>query len=180
MRGVREGIRIVELAALTVGNLEIRPFQSGDLPVMQRVRREAFKPVFQAFRDIVGEEIYSLALAGSDAEQSELLESLCKPGSAHRIFVATVNNEIVGFVSFSLDAEKRIGEIGLNAVHPDHAGRGIGTSMYAFAMTRMKDQGMALATVGTGADYSHAPARRAYQKAGFSPALPSVFMYKKL
>jgi GNAT superfamily N-acetyltransferase len=165
---------------VTTQSFDIRPFRAGDLPTMQQVRREAFKPVFQSFRDIVGEDIYALALAESDAEQSELLKSLCEPGSAQQVFVATVDNEIIGFVSFSLNAEKRIGEIGLNAVHPSHAGRGIGTAMYAFAMARMKDQGLAVATVGTGADPSHAPARRAYQKAGFGPALPSVFMYKKL
>src|SRR5262249_14201172 len=97
-----------------------------------------------------------------------------------RRFVATMNNEIVGLVSFSLHAEKRIGEIGLNAVLPDHAGQGVGTSMYEFAMARMKESGMALATVSTGGDPSHLPARRAYQKAGFGPALPSVFLYKVL
>ena len=91
-----------------------------------------------------------------------------------------MHNAIVGFVSFSLHAEKRIGEIGLNAVLPDHAGQGVGTSMYEFAMARMKESGMALATVSTGGDPSHLPARRAYQKAGFGPALPSVFLYKVL
>jgi ribosomal protein S18 acetylase RimI-like enzyme len=169
-----------ELAALTMPNFNIRPFEAADLPAMQHVRQAAFKPVFQSFRDIVGEEIYALALAESDAEQAQLLDRLCEPGSAHQIFVATMNNEIVGFVSFSLHAEKRIGEIGLNAVLPDHAGQGVGTSMYEFAMARMKESGMALATVSTGGDPSHLPARRAYQKAGFGPALPSVFLYKVL
>jgi ribosomal protein S18 acetylase RimI-like enzyme len=169
-----------EFAALTMPNFNIRPFEAADLPAMQQVRQAAFKPVFQSFRDIVGEEIYALALAESDAEQAQLLDRLCEPGSPHQIFVATINNEIVGFVSFSLHAEKRIGEIGLNAVLPDHAGQGVGTSMYEFAMARMKESGMALATVSTGGDPSHLPARRAYQKAGFGPALPSVFLYKVL
>jgi hypothetical protein len=44
----------------------------------------------------------------------------------------------------------------------------------------MKEFGMALATVGTGADPSHAPARRAYEKAGFGAALPSVSLYRLL
>ena len=147
---------------------------------MQRLRQAAFQPVFQSFRDIVGEQIYAIALAKSDAEQAELLDSLCKTGSSHRVFVAAIGQDIAGFVTFSLNPEKRIGEIGLNAVHPDYAGRGIGTRMYEFVMARMKESGMALATVGTGGDPSHAPARRAYQKAGFGAALPSVFMYKIL
>jgi hypothetical protein len=39
---------------------------------------------------------------------------------------------------------------------------------------------MAVATVSTGGDPSHAPARRAYEKAGFGPAIPSVSLYKLL
>jgi ribosomal protein S18 acetylase RimI-like enzyme len=165
---------------MSISNLNIRRFQEADLPAMQQVRQAAFKPVFQSFRDIVGEEIYLLALSHSDREQAELLESLCKAGSADKMFVVTIDETIVGFASFSLNHEKRTGEIGLNAVHPDQAGRGIGTQMYGFVMARMKEAGMALVTVGTGGDPSHAPARRAYQKAGFGPALPSVFLYKTL
>lgn len=104
------------------------------------------------------------------------------PGGLSRALrvVATIGEVIVGFVSFSINADKRTGEIGLNAVHPDHASRGIGTKMYAYAMARMKECGMELATVSTGGDPSHAPARRAYEKAGFGPALPSVCLYKIL
>jgi hypothetical protein len=40
--------------------------------------------------------------------------------------------------------------------------------------------GMRVATVGTGGDPSHAPARRAYEKAGFNLQIPSVWMYRKL
>jgi ribosomal protein S18 acetylase RimI-like enzyme len=87
---------------------------------------------------------------------------------------------IVGFVSFSLDQTKRIGEIGLNAVHPDHAGQGIGTMLYDFAIDRMRGAGMLLATVGVGGDPNHGPAQRAYRKAGFGPAIPSLWMYRVL
>jgi hypothetical protein len=40
--------------------------------------------------------------------------------------------------------------------------------------------GMRYATVGTGGDPSHEPARRAYEKAGFSVHIPSVYMYREL
>lgn len=160
--------------------INIRPFQSGDLPVMQHIRSAAFQPVFESFRAIVGDRIAALALTEADAEQAQLLEDICKPDSTHQVLVASKGSEIVGFFSYTLDAAKRIGEIGLNAVHPDHAGHGIGTEMYAYALARMKEAGMAVATVGTGGDPSHAPARRAYEKAGFGPEIPSVYMYKLL
>ena len=63
-------------------------------------------------------------------------------------------------------------------VHPDHAGQGVGTAMYDFAIARMKEAGMRVATVGTGGDPSHAPARRAYRKAGFTAEIPSVWMFR--
>jgi len=164
---------------LSALELSIRPFRPDDLPAMQVVRQAAFEPVFRSFREIVGEGIYSLALAEADAEQAELLNDLCSANSG-QVYVAAIDGRVVGFVSFTLNVEKRTGEIGLNAVHPDFAGQGIGTRMYELVTARMKACGMALATVSTGADPSHAPARRAYEKAGFGPALPSVFMYKML
>jgi GNAT superfamily N-acetyltransferase len=163
-----------------VGIAEIRPFAAGDLKALQRIRHAAFEPIFRSFRAIVGAEIYRHAFANADAEQARLLEDLCAPGSGHEVFVAIVHGGIAGFVAFSLNEATRTGEIGLNAVHPDHAGQGIGTAMYEFVMERMKQGGMAVATVGTGGDPGHLPARRAYEKAGFGPAVPSLYLYKLL
>ncbi len=158
----------------------VRPLEPGDLPALQSIRRAAFEPVFRSFRSIVGEEIAALAFVDADAEQAKLLDDICAAGSGHHVLVVTVDGETVGFVSFKTDAEKRTGEIGLNAVHPDHAGKGIGTWMYQHVLARMKELGMALAVVGTGGDSSHAPARRAYEKVGFGPAIPSVYLYRLL
>ena len=155
-------------------------FQAADLEVIQRIRELAFEPIFRSFRQIVGETVSALALARADAEQAELLASVCDAKSHHQVYVALIDNEIVGFVSFSLDAEKRVGEVGLNAVHPDHAGQGIGTELYNFVIDQMRRSGMHLATVGVGGDPSHIPARRAYEKAGFGPSLPSVWIYRVL
>jgi ribosomal protein S18 acetylase RimI-like enzyme len=159
--------------------LTIRPFRPDDLPAMQTLRRAAFTPIFESFRDIVGERIAALAFLNADAEQAKLLDDLCST-NAGQVLVAAIDGRIVGFVSFTLNAQTRTGEIGLNAVHPDCARQGIGTQMYELVLARMKESGMAVATVGTGADASHAPARRAYEKAGFGPAIPSVFLYKVL
>ena len=158
----------------------IRPLAPVDLPTLQSIRRAAFEPVFNSFRSIVGEEIAALAFADADAEQAKHLDDICASGSGHHVLVVTVDGETVGFVSFTIDAAKRTGEIGLNAVRPDHAGKGIGTWMYQQVLARMKELGMALAVVGTGGDSSHAPARRAYEKVGFGPAIPSVYFYKLL
>lgn len=135
--------------------------------------------MFRSFRALIGEEIAQVALAGADAEQAELLDRILEDG-AQRVLVAHVDGELAGFVSFSVDAERGIGEIGLNAVDPAHAGRGIGTLLYERALEAMRERGARMATVSTGGDESHAAARRAYAKAGFGPSIPSVTLYRTL
>lgn len=63
---------------------------------------------------------------------------------------------------------------------PEFSGEGIGTKLYEFANDTMKAAGMIVATVATGGDNSHAPARRAYEKAGFNVQIPSVWYYRTL
>jgi GNAT superfamily N-acetyltransferase len=147
---------------------------------LQEIRRAAFAPVFASFRSILGDEIYELAQRRDDDAQEGLLASLLPADSGWELFVAQSSAEIVGFCSVRLNHETTVGEIGLNAVDPAHGGKGIGTAMYEFAVARLKEAGMKVATVGTGGDPSHAPARRAYRKAGFELEIPSVWMYRKL
>ena len=52
--------------------------------------------------------------------------------------------------------------------------------MYDFAVERMREAGMHVAVVSTGGDASHALARRAYEKAGFTVGIPSVWLSQKL
>ena len=160
--------------------MNAREYEAGDLPVLQEIRKAAFEPVFRSFREIVGPDIAEIAFARADEEQAKLLEDICGAESKHHVLVAMIGETIAGFVSFTFDADARIGEIGLTAVHPDRAGQGIGTFMVEVALARMKELGALVATVGTGGDPSHAPARRAYEKAGFGPAVPSVYLYRLL
>src|SRR5687768_16845872 len=148
--------------------LALRPAGADDLPRLEEVRQAAFAPVFASFRSILGEDIYNLAQAREDEAQGALLASLLAPASCWEVYVANRAGVVVGFVSLQIRKDTQVGEIGLNAVQPAYAGKGVGTEMYAFAITRMKEAGMRVATVATGGDASHAPARRAYEKAGFT------------
>ena len=147
---------------------------------MQSVREAAFAPIFASFRSLLGDEIYAVAQAPGDAAQGELLASLLARDSGWTVYVAETAGAVAGFVSIKLDHQSRVSEIGLNAVDPSHAGHGIGTAMYEFAIARMKEAGMRVATVSTGGDASHAPARRAYEKAGFAVHIPSVWLCRML
>ena len=158
----------------------IRPAEPQDETRLQEIRREAFAPIFAAFRATLGDELYDLAQRREDEAQEALLASVLSPESPWEVFVAESGGEVVGFVSIQLNDETRIGEIGLNAVAPSRSGAGIGTALYDFAVRRMTDRGMNVATVATGGDSSHALARRAYEKAGFDRVIPSVWMVRKL
>jgi GNAT superfamily N-acetyltransferase len=161
-------------------DLQFRPAARADLPELQAVRLSAFAPVFASFRALLGDELYALVQAREDAAQADLLVSLLEPGSVWEVHVAAVDGRLAGFVAFRASSETRVGEIGLNAVAPAYAGKGIGTKLYELALARMKELGMKAATVATGADASHAAARRAYAKVGFTAYVPSVWYCRML
>jgi len=71
------------------------------------------------------------------------------------------------------------GEVVLLAVHPEFQKRGIATQLNEAALDAMKAVGAKLAIVETGGDDGHAPARRAYEKAGYT-GLPIVRYFKDL
>jgi len=179
------GRRYIAPSSLVAGivempELHLRPARPEDAERLQAIRVAAFAPVFESFRSILGEEIYAIAQQRQDEAQGDLLTSLMAPDSGWEVYAAQVGDEIVGFVSVQFDPQTHVGEIGLNAVDPVHSGKGIGTAMYEFAIARMKRVGMTVATVSTGGDPSHAPARRAYRKAGFDAEIPSLWMCRKL
>ena len=160
--------------------LVIREFEPVDLPKLQDIRAIAFAPVFASFRAILGTPVASVALENAENEQAEHLEAICAPDAPQQVYVGLNDGDIVGFVSVTLDRKSLVGELGLNAVHPDYCGRGFGTQLYKHALNRMREANMKVAVVGTGSDSSHAPARRAYEKVGFGPTLPNQWMYRTL
>ncbi len=94
-------------------------------------------------------------------------------------WVAEVELNLAGFLVLALNDTDKVGEVYMLAVHPAHQNRGIGTALNLFALQKMTEAGMRLAVVGTGGDDGHAPARRAYEKVGYT-GLPAVRYYKAL
>jgi len=153
---------------------------SDDLDRLELIRQEAFKPVFESFENILGSVVYEHAQKPEDLSQKDTLKEMLQERSVWSVYVMKVSGKPIGFVSVRIDAENLVGEIGLNAIHPDYAGKGYGTEMYNFAIGEMETKGMKVATVATGGDPSHAPARKAYEKAGFNIQIPSVWYCKEL
>src|SRR5207244_4454374 len=90
-----------------------------------------------------------------------------------RVWVAEADRRVVAFVAATLHRERLLGEIWMLAVDPDHQERGAGTALTEFATDWLRDSGMRVAMVETGGDSGHAPARRVYEKADYTPS-PAV------
>ena len=158
--------------------LEIRPVEDRDRAVVEAINLAAFAGVHESFADSLGPELNALVYPDWETSQhQDLLESTTDETSS--LWVAETDGAVVGFVAVDIDPSAKVGELTLIAVHPDHQGQGIGTAMNYFALRLMRNAGMTLATVATGGDPAHAPARRSYEKAGFV-GLPLVRYYKAL
>lgn len=157
----------------------IRPLCSDDIDAVVQLSLAAWEPVFLSFRSVLGPEIYTRLYPDWKQSQAEGVARVCQNRERNTVWVAEVDGVVVGFIAYELKRAQRVGEIQLLAVHPEHQNRGIGTQLNTFALAKMKEGGMELAEVGTGGDPGHAPARRAYEKAGYTP-LPLVRYYKAL
>ncbi len=160
-------------------NLHIRPYSERDLSVIVKLSLLAWEPVFTAWQEILGPKLYPIAIYPDwRKSQKEVVEKVCADEKMNP-WVAVIDGNVVGFVAYELDEKSKKGEIQLLAVHPGYQNHGIGTELNTFALEKLKDGGMILAVVATGGDEGHAPARRSYEKAGFT-GLPLVRYYKEL
>ena len=97
-----------------------------------------------------------------------------------QLWVAELDGAIVGFVTYTLDREREVGEIRNNAVDPAFQGQGIGPALYRRVLEAFREQGMSYAWVETGLEEAYAPARRAYEKVGFEPFHEAVYYVRRL
>ena len=140
----------------------------------------AWVPVFHSFQHVLAPaSIHSFIQIGKGSREREEVESVCKNDARFFVWIAEEASIILGFIAYACNSEEQTGEVELLAVHPDYQNQGIGTALNTFALDKMKAEGVKLAIVATGGDLGHAPARRSYEKAGYT-ALPLVRYYKDL
>lgn len=160
-------------------NLQFRSFNNSDINDLVQLSLLAWEPVFTAWERILGPKLYPIAIYPDwRKSQKEVVEKICNDEKT-MTWIAEVDGKIVGFVAYELNDDSKIGEVQLLAVHPDYQNHGIGTQLNILVLQKMKENGMNLAVVGTGGDEGHAPARKSYEKAGYT-GLPLVRYYKAL
>lgn len=145
----------------------IRALEVDDLPDVLTLSLRAWQPVFASLRRQLGDSIFLRLHPDWEAEQADAVRATCT--SPDRDVFVAVDDGPVGFVVVALDAyHPRMGAVDMIAVNPDYQRRGIAREMIAFAAGHMKRNGMDIAVVETGGDPGHAPARRAYEAAGYT------------
>lgn len=157
----------------------IRKVQEEDIDHVVEFSVNAWEPVFASFKKVLGEELFEFLRPNWREEQANLVRSSCLNTQNTTTFITEVEGKPAGFVTVVMNKESKVGEIDLLAVDPNYQGQNIGTELNLYALDFMKEHGMIFAEVGTGGDPGHAPARRAYEKAGFT-GLPLVRYYKML
>jgi len=160
-------------------SIHIRLLDAQEIDDVVHLSLLAWEPVFHSFEQVLGPAIYARLYPDWKKSQSEAVAGVCRDVEKYSIWVAELQQTIVGFIAYTLDTKELVGEVYMLAVHPDYQNRGIGTELNTFALQKLKESGMRLAVVGTGGDPGHAPARRSYEKAGYTP-LPLVQYYKDL
>jgi len=160
-------------------SVSIRKYLPGDLERICAVAVAAWRAIHEAWRRELPADLYEMLHGGWEARKTSAIRRFCG-GHGDWVRVAVREGQVVGFITFTLDRQRQTGEIGNNAVDPAYQGQGIGQRMYAQVLAIFEAEGMTYATVKTGGDPGHAPARRAYEKAGFDIACPTVRYYRRL
>ena len=157
----------------------IRRYKEEDLPVIASIGRRAWINIYNMYQDTYGCDLFSLLIPNKDTAKEEQLRHHVKH-HPDWIYICEENGKIVGFITFSIEQDGKIGRIGNNAVDPECGLKGIGQQMYREVFKRFKDEGVLYAQVTTGLDDTHLPARRAYERAGFNIKKEDVTYFKKL
>ncbi len=156
----------------------IGEYKPSDEELVVGLSLRAWAPVFAAVEEMLGSELF-VRLRGDwqVGQAAAVREVLADPDQ--RVWVANVDREPVGFVAARLERDSGVGEIYMIAVDPGAQGQGVGTALTGVATDLLRRSGMRVAMVETGGDAGHAPARRVYEKADYTP-LPAVRYFRAL
>ena len=158
----------------------VRNYQPKDLPFIKDIANRAYRDILEMFRQAYGDELLNIVYPCPGEHIGSRVQLYCNDHPELVRICEEEGREIIGFVLFSIDCDKKIGLISYNAVDPECRLKGVGQQMYKAVLDNFRAEGMLYATVMTGSDEAHAKARRAYERAGFNIHHEDVNYYIKL
>lgn len=154
----------------------IRPFTPADADRVVELSLAAWEPVFASFRDVFGGDLYHRIPPDWRTSQAGSVRDALDRNAT---WVSLSAGVVSGFVNVVFDESERSGEIYMIAVDPAYQRHGVASHLTDHALEQMRARGLDLAIVATGGDPGHAPARRTYERAGFT-GCPQVWYAKLL
>jgi len=150
-----------------------REVREDEVDVIADIAVRAFERIYEGYRHDLGDELFRHLHAGWQTDKAEQVRNAARtrPGM---VWVTEMAGVIVGFTTFKIDEDRRIAEIGNNAVLPERQGQGIGTFQHRKVLEVLRARGMTHVMVQTGLDEGHAAARASYERIGFKPIKSGV------
>ena len=156
----------------------MREYQSGDLDRVMEIANIAWREIRKMSRAALGDAISDDLNPAGDAESKGLQVKAQIEGGNYGIAVCEHDGVLVGFITYRIDGVW--GEICNNGACPPEGVKGVGQLMYSYVKDVFRAAGVKFVKVTTGLDYAHAPARRAYERAGFVKHLDSTTYFMEL
>jgi ribosomal protein S18 acetylase RimI-like enzyme len=153
----------------------LRPARARDRTI------EVFGPLYeQSFRAMVPRLVYEHQHGRWANDYRDSVPKLHDPEQERQVAVAESEaGELVAYVGWHIDRERRHGQIDPLAVRESARRSGVGRALCEHAISVMRDHDLEVVSLGTGGDWFHAPARALYESLGFYP-VPVVYYLRAL
>lgn len=158
----------------------IRSFLPHDLARLTELTIDTFGPFYEeSFRPLVGDVIFANQHGTWRDDYVRQVAELHDPDQHRYVAVAEIDGAVAGYVAWTVDPARRNGEITHCAVAAGHRRHRVGTALCEHAFAGMRALGAEVASIGTGGDAFHAPARALYESLGCT-MLPVAVYYRRL
>ena len=158
--------------------MHVREYRESDLAEVTAIADAAWRPIRKMSREALGDAVSDILNPLGDAVSKGLQVKAQIESGQYGVAVCEHGGKAVGFITWTKDGP--VGEICNNAALPGSGLKGVGQAMYRFVLDVFRKEGIRVVKVTTGLDPAHAPARRAYERAGFEAHLDFTTYYMEL
>lgn len=149
--------------------MQIREMRQGDVDQIAEITRIAWGNM--TLHKLLEDRHGLIGNRDSAARKAQEVKSTCEKTPSN-VIVAVEEDAVVGYATFWVNKDDRVGHVGNNAVDPAFRGRGIGTALVGWVLEHFRREGLRVACVSTLAH--DLPAQRVYEKHGFKELGRSV------
>ena len=159
----------------------IQQAKKTDIEICKKIFLTVWDGIYDVYFNLIGEELHDAFFGNWKGNvDNDFVASFTAAMEKNRAFIARDEDNVIGFAYYRAIEEHKTANIEHNAVSPEYKKKGIGSMLYQRMLESMKAEGFRYVSVTTGLDDAHAPARKAYERAGFQKNLPKVRYFQKL